>query len=155
MVNMRAMVAVTNDGYAIVNAMEAGLWIAIYALAVLMMMFSVICLWKWKPVSCEVCCCVGRHGHRLAKGSSGSSSCTLEVACAAGWADKNGDVHSNDGGDGGEEKLMKIWFSAGGDKFHWNRDCRGLGGVAHESRKGRTECLHCFNWRIANKEKAE
>ena len=49
---------------------------------------------------------------------------------------------------------MTIWISPSGDKFHWNRECRGLAAVSSGSKKKRSECLHCHKMRLA-KEKAD
>jgi hypothetical protein len=151
----REVVAATNDGYAIANAqggvVEGGPWKALYALVVVLMS-AVVGLWSWRFIS-RVCCCRGRP----AKKQTALTEAERAAAATAKAEEISADGNGADGGgsDVGEEKVMKIWLSPAGDKFHWNRDCRGLAGVIHESRKVRTECLYCFRCRMADKEKAE
>jgi hypothetical protein len=153
------VVAVTNDGSTIVNAMlgvvVSGLGKDPYSrVMAVVMMFAIIALWEFINRVCRCrgwCRCRDRPAAKKNSAMEEEETVASLALALAGSAGSEGSV-----GDGGEEEeVMKIWVSPAGDKFHWNRDCRGLAGVAHESRKGRTECLYCFRSRMANKEKAE
>jgi hypothetical protein len=48
-----------------------------------------------------------------------------------------------------DDTPLTIWVSPSGDKFHWNRECRGLAAVPCGSKKKRSECLHCRKLRLA------
>ena len=115
------VVAATNDGYAIVNAMqgvaEGGPWKAFCALAAVVMMFAVIGLWAWKFIS-RVCSCRGRHLIEEERAAAAVMATAVADKISWDWA-TTGDGNGSDGGgsDVGEEKVMKIWLSPAGDSF--------------------------------------